>query len=101
MKISNDPNLKYYFRTYSKILSNVINPGKNLHYNKLIYNSNNKIKTTWSIIKTVTGKKTNNTEAQFLNTDEKLTDHYHLSTDSLNNYFLTIVYKYDLRFSQR
>jgi hypothetical protein len=37
---------------------------KIFHYNNLICNSNNKIKTTWSIIKTVTDKRTNNTEAQ-------------------------------------
>jgi hypothetical protein len=71
MKISNDPNVKYYFKTYSKILSNIIMAAKKLHYDKLISNSNNKIKATWNIIKTITGKRTNNTEVKFLNINGK------------------------------
>jgi hypothetical protein len=47
MTISNDPNLKYYF----KILKLLKQP--KICYNKLISNSNNKTETTWSIIKTV------------------------------------------------
>jgi lipoate-protein ligase A len=54
---SNDPNLKHYYKIYCKILSDVIKAAKKLHYNRLISNSNNKMKTTWSIIKSVTGKK--------------------------------------------
>jgi hypothetical protein len=50
-------------------------------------NSNNKIKTTWNIIKTVTGKGNNNTEVQFLNIEGKLTDNHQLIADSLNDYF--------------
>jgi hypothetical protein len=56
MKASNDPNLKSYLKTYSKILSNVIRAAKNSYYNGLILNSNNKIKIPWTIIKTITGK---------------------------------------------
>jgi hypothetical protein len=75
-------------------LSNVIKAAKNLHYNKLISNSNNnKIITTWSSIKTVTCTRINNTEVQFLNVVRKLTNNQHLITDSLNNHFLTTVDK--------
>jgi hypothetical protein len=71
-------------------LSNVITAAKNSYYNGLILNSNNKIKTTWNIIKMISGKRPNNTEVQFLYIKEKLTDnHQHF----LNNYFLTIVGK--------
>jgi hypothetical protein len=84
MKIINDPNLKYDFKTYSKILSKVIRAAKKLHYDKLISNSKNKIKATWNIIKTITGKRTNNTEIQFLNINGKITDNHHLIADSLN-----------------
>jgi hypothetical protein len=93
MKISNDPNLKNYFKIYSKILSIIIRAAKKLHYDKLISNFNNKIKATWNIIKTITGKSTNNIEVQLLNIKGKITDNYHLIADSLNNYFLTIVGK--------
>jgi hypothetical protein len=48
------------------------------------------MKTTRSIIKSVTGRKINNAGMQFLNTDGKLTHNHPIITDSLNNYFLTI-----------
>jgi hypothetical protein len=64
---------------------------KNSYYNGFISNSNNKIKTTWNIIKTITDKRPNNTEVQFLYIKEKLTDNHQQITDFLNNYFLTIV----------
>jgi hypothetical protein len=35
---------------YCKILFNVTKAAKKLHYNRLISNSNNKMKTNWSII---------------------------------------------------
>jgi hypothetical protein len=60
MKTNNDPNLKLYFKADSKMLSNVIRAAKILHYNGFIMNSNNKTKTTWNIIKMVTGKRINN-----------------------------------------
>jgi hypothetical protein len=44
---------------------------KKSYYNGLILNSNNKIKTTWNIIKTITGKRPNNTEVQFLYISKK------------------------------
>lgn len=93
LRNSNDPNLKGYYKTYCKILSNIIRAAKKLYYNRLIYNSHNKRKTTWNIIKTVTGRKFNNAGIQALNIDRKLTDHHHTITESLNNYFLTIADK--------
>jgi hypothetical protein len=40
----------------AKILRRVIKEAKKLHYNRLTAKSNNKIKTTWNIIKEDTGK---------------------------------------------
>jgi hypothetical protein len=74
-------------------VSNVIKAAKDLYYNRLISNSNNKMKTTWSIIKSVIGRKINNAGIQFLNIDGKFTDNHHMITDSLNNYFLTMADK--------
>jgi hypothetical protein len=93
LRNSNDPDLKRYYKIYCKILSIVIKAAKKLHYNRLISNSNNKLKTTWNIIKSATGRKYNDVGIQFLNIDGKLTDHHHTITESLNNYFLTIADK--------
>jgi hypothetical protein len=51
------------------------------------------MKTIWNIIKSATGRKSNDVGIQFLNIDGKLTDHHHTITQSLNNYFLTIADK--------
>jgi hypothetical protein len=48
------------------------------------------MKTTWSIIKSVTGKTTNNAGIQFLNIAGKLNDDHHMITKFVNNYFLTV-----------
>lgn len=93
LRNSNDPKLKCCYKMCCKILSNVIRAAKKLYYNRLISNSNNKRKTTWNIIKTVTGRKFNNAGIQALNIDGKLMDHRHTITESLNNYFLTIADK--------
>ena len=85
-----EPDLKYYYKTYCNILASIIKGAKNLHYNQLISNSSNKMKPTWGIIKSDTGRKINNAGIQFLNIDGMLTDNHDVITDSFNNYFQTI-----------
>ena len=53
-----DLKLKSYYNTYCRILSEVIKFAKKLHYDKLIINSNNRVKIIWDIVKTETKKKT-------------------------------------------
>jgi hypothetical protein len=53
---SNDLNLKIYYKQYCKILSKVILAAKKLYYNKIIINSNNKMRSTWKIINEEKGK---------------------------------------------
>jgi hypothetical protein len=53
---SNDPNTRGICIKYCKILNNVIKGAKKQHYSRLIAKSDNKIKTTWNIIKRETGK---------------------------------------------
>ena len=53
---SNDLNLKIYYKQYCKVLSRVILAAKKLHYNKIILNSKNKMKSTWKIIHEEIGK---------------------------------------------
>jgi hypothetical protein len=49
-KHSNDLNLKIYFKQYCKILTKVISAAKKLHYNRIIAQSSNKMRSTWKII---------------------------------------------------
>jgi len=44
--------LRNYYTSYCRILNEVIKTGKKLYHNKLITNSNDKIKTMWNIVKT-------------------------------------------------
>jgi len=54
---TNDPKLKEFYKNYCKILTSVIVAAKKHHYNKLLLKSNNKTKTTWNIVKTITNNK--------------------------------------------
>jgi len=47
---SQDPNKKTHYRRYCKVLAEVIKLAKRKHYNNLLTNSVNRIKTTWNII---------------------------------------------------
>jgi hypothetical protein len=44
------------------------------------------MKTTWNIIKSVTGRKINKSGIQLLNIDGKLTDNHRINTDALYDY---------------
>ena len=54
---TNNPKLKKHYKTYCRILSNVIKTAKKLYYNKLITDSSNKAKSIWNIVKMETKKK--------------------------------------------
>jgi hypothetical protein len=56
VKKSSDDRLKLYYKRYCTILTRVIREAKKLHYHKLISNSENKIQSTWKIIKKETAK---------------------------------------------
>jgi hypothetical protein len=86
---NNDTQLKEYYMRYSKILSKVIKNAKISHYNEQIIHSNNKIKTTWNIVRSETGG--NNIKCDkgnFLNTDKE--NNNSVNAESCNKYFLTI-----------
>jgi len=55
-KNTNNPQLKAYYRKYNNVLKKVIISAKKLYYDKQIELSSNRVKTTWSIIKDLTGK---------------------------------------------
>ena len=54
---SNDPHLKEHYKKYCKILNVIVLAANKIHYNKLLLKSNNKTKTTWNIVKTITNHK--------------------------------------------
>jgi hypothetical protein len=74
---SNDLRLKSHYKMYCKILSNVIKEAKRINYNNQILASNNKIKTTWEIVKLELGRKTINVGVQSLNIDGMSTTNPH------------------------
>jgi hypothetical protein len=87
---NNDLHLKAYYKNSCKILSRVITTAKKLHYNGLISNSNNKVKATWKVIRSISGRNNNKADIQFLKIDGKLTDNNVIIAESLNKYILII-----------
>jgi hypothetical protein len=79
---SNDVNLKRHYKLYCKILARVIKEAKRLIYNRLVINSDNKMKTTWNIIKA----ETNRTKGHTLNIFQN-------SPEAFNKYFLSVAEK--------
>lgn len=74
---------------YSKILSKVIRTAKTLHLNNQIIHSNNKIKTTWNIIKRETGRlNIKHDKVNICNTDKKYNES--INVEIFNKYFLTV-----------
>jgi hypothetical protein len=84
-----DAVIKAFYNKYCKILNKVIQEAKKQHYNRLIDISNNKIKTTWNIIKQETGKIhiTEQMPSLLIN-DEKIRDPQKVA-DVFNDFFLS------------
>jgi len=74
-------------------LSKVIKAAKQLYYNNKISKSNNKIKTTWDIIKVEACKNHTNKGTQLIKIDGKLITNLQSTVNSFNNYFLTVADK--------
>jgi hypothetical protein len=53
---NNDAVIRAFYSKYCKILNKVIQDAKKQHYSRFIAKSNNKVKTTWNLIKQKTGK---------------------------------------------
>jgi len=87
---SNDLNLKIYYKQNCKVLSKVILSAKKLHYNKIILNSKNRMKSTWKIINEENGKPKHSTDIQFLVIDNNIIMNQNKIADNFNNYFLSI-----------
>ena len=82
-----------HYKSYCLILPKVIKAAKQLYYNNKISKSNNKIKTTWDVIKMETCKNHTNEVTKLINTDGNLITNQQLIANSFNNYFLTVADK--------
>jgi hypothetical protein len=87
---NNDAKLENYYKTYCKILSKILKEAKKYHFNRLIENSDNKMKTVWDIAKLLTGKKKNTKDIHQINVDGTVNSSGQIITISFNNYFLSI-----------
>jgi len=87
---SDNSKLKAHYKSYCLILSKVIKAAKQLYYNSKISKSNNKIKTTWDIIKIETCKNHTNKGTQLINIDGNLITNQQSIANYFNNYFLTV-----------
>jgi len=84
---NNNKEIKLHYRVYSRILANVIREAKTMYYNKKILKSNNKYKTTWDIIKEVTGQQHPESDVQGLKVEnDHLTDPQEIE-EVFNDYF--------------
>ena len=92
-RYNNNPTATLYYKKYSKILAAVIKKAKRMDYDKLILNSCNKIKTTWNIINTESGRMKKRNETLALNINGmKITDQQTIA-DTFNEHFATIADK--------
>ena len=87
-----NPKFSSYYETYCKILALVIKTAKKLHYNKLITNSNNRVKTMWNIVKTET-QKIRKDEISPMNVDENVVEDHQTIANIFNTYFTTVTDK--------
>jgi dihydroneopterin aldolase len=79
------------YKLICKKLKNSIKESKRDYYNKLMANSANKIKTTWSIIKSLTGKVKKQETIHTLCINGSVITDPQIISNSFNEYFVTVV----------
>jgi hypothetical protein len=87
---SNNPILSNHYKKYCRVLSEVTQAAKRLHYNRIISSSKNKVKTAWQIVKTETNKLPSNHNMPPLNTWGNQCQDYQVISNEFNKYFSTI-----------
>jgi hypothetical protein len=61
-----------------------------MYYSNKLANSNNKPKTSWSIIKTITNNKRNCNNTLMMEMDGKITTHYQTTAEKFNNHYISV-----------
>ena len=79
--------IKQHYQLYSKILANVIREAKTIYYNKKILKSHNKYKTTWDVIKEVTGHQRPKIEVQDMKVENELITDLQEIAEVFSDYF--------------
>jgi hypothetical protein len=82
---SRDPTHKAQYKDYCKILSSVIRAAKKMYFDALIQKSNNKIKTTWNLVKSLLNNKTN---TNMNNTNDNINNQN--TANAFNSYFASV-----------
>jgi hypothetical protein len=85
--------VKNYYKSYCKILSDVIKEASRLNYNSQTLNSNNKIKTTWKIVKSETGRKIIIEDVYLLEIEGNSMNNYQDIADAFYIYLHSVVEK--------
>jgi len=88
-KNTQNPKLRSYYKTYSKILSEVIRAEKKIHYNNLFNRSHNKVKTMWNFVKAEINKQNRNNVPP-LNIEGSTAKDYQEVASIFNEYFINI-----------
>jgi len=89
--MSNNIVLKSFYKKYCKILTSTIQLAKKLYFNHLIAQSENKTKTAWNIVKSLTNKQANSSEEPMLNIKGKFITNPQILAHTFNDYFSNIV----------
>jgi hypothetical protein len=76
---------------HTKILKDVIREAKRQHYNRQVSNSSNETRTTWDIVRSVTGKLINDKTIQELEVNRKVIRNRQNIAVFVNNFFLSMV----------
>jgi hypothetical protein len=84
---SNADEIKKHYKTYCRILTDVIKLAKKIHYNNLSVNSSNKTKTTWNIINRNIKKRPRSNDISFININGTKTYNSQVIANTFNTYF--------------
>jgi hypothetical protein len=86
---NNDPSIKEHFKKYCRILDKVIRTAKKY----FLLKSNNKTRTTWNIVKTITNNKRPTENITTMNLKKKLFGNSLAMVNAFNEYFSSVAEK--------
>jgi hypothetical protein len=86
----NNPEVKIHYKHYCSILRKTIREEKRMYFNELIVNSENKVKTTWKIIKNLTKKHQHSRRVFPTLKVDGIEQPPTQAAEVINNYFLNI-----------
>lgn len=103
LKVKKHPNniklLKYY-KKYSNRLKTKIRDLKDKYYSQLFENCNGNSKAIWKVVNEVTGQNVKKGSEIILNINGHLTSDHTAVSDELNNFFLSVVDKLNIKTSK-